>query len=55
MTVSAKLMNGVSNAKSILRCVNGVLRNENIKVKECIKCIKAIKLRQNKPFKRTFV
>ncbi len=40
MAVSKKLTNGVSNAKSILRHVNGVLRNENIKVEECIKLIK---------------
>ncbi len=40
MTALAKLTNSVLNAKSILRRVNGVLRNENIKVEECIKAIK---------------
>ncbi len=34
MAVSAKLKNGVSNVKSILRSLNGVLRNENSKAEE---------------------
>ncbi len=40
MAVSAKLTSDVSNAKSILRRVNGVLRNKNTEVEECIKLIK---------------
>ncbi len=40
MAVWAKLANGVSNAKSILRHLNGVLRNENINGEECIKTVK---------------